>query len=297
MTSDGQSLIELTIPSREADIGGFNVRRLLPYVKRRMLGPFIFLDHMGPAQFGIGEGMDVRPHPHIGLATVTYLFEGEIIHKDTLGSNQAITPGAVNWMTSGHGISHSERTGVTERGHLHNVHGLQSWVALPKEFEEKAPEFFHHEASSMPHLDLNGVHLRVLSGEAYGMAAPTKIYSPMFYVEAKMKAGSSLELPAQYLERGAYIIQGNINIGGTKIQPQTLPVFLPRGPIKIEAETEAHLVLLGGEPLPEKRFIWWNFVSTSQERIEQAKQDWAEGRFGKIPGDDHEFVPLPPGGA
>lgn len=287
------SLIELTIPSREADIGGFHVRRLLPWVKRRMLGPFIFLDHMGPAQMGIGEGMDVRPHPHIGLATVTYLFEGEIIHKDTLGSDQAITPGAVNWMTAGQGISHSERTGADERGHLHNVHGLQSWVALPKECEEKAPEFFHHESSAIPYLELRGVTLRVIAGEAYGMTSPTKIYSPLFYVDVQMEAGASLELPPQYLERGAYVINGQVRVGADKIEPQTLPVFLPQGHVKIEADTKAHFVLLGGEPMSEKRFIWWNFVSTSQERIEQAKEDWTQGRFGKIPGDSQEFVPLP----
>lgn len=288
------TLIELTIPSRDTDLGGgFHVRRLLPYARRRMLGPFIFLDHMGPAKFGIGEGLDVRPHPHIGLSTLTYLFEGEIIHKDTLGSDQAITPGAVNWMTAGQGISHSERTGITERGHLHNVHGLQSWIALPKELEEKSPSFSHHEAGTIPFLDLKGVHLRVIAGNAYGMESPTQIYSPLFYVDAQMEEGSMLELPAQYMERGAYIISGSVEIGGTAIEPRTLPVFLPQGPIKIEARTQAHLVLLGGEPLPEKRFIWWNFVSTSQERIEQAKLDWAEGRFGKIPGDATDFIPLP----
>lgn len=287
------SLIELIIPPREKDLGGFSVKRLLPWTKRRMLGPFIFLDHMGPAQFAIGEGMDVRPHPHIGLATVTYLFEGEIIHKDTLGSDQAITPGDVNWMTAGQGISHSERTGTNERGHLHNVHGLQSWVALPKECEEKEPEFFHHATTAIPFLELRGVTLRVIAGEAYGMTSPIKIYSPLFYVDVNMQAGSSLELPAQYLERGAYIISGQVRVGSDKIEPQTMPIFLPQGHVKIEADTVAHLVLMGGEPLPEKRFIWWNFVSTSQERIEQAKEDWVHGRFGTIPGDAQEFVPLP----
>ena len=287
------SLIELTIPPREADIGGLNVRRLLPYAKRRMLGPFIFLDHMGPAQYGVGEGLDVRPHPHIGLATVTYLFDGEIVHRDTLGSNQTISPDAVNWMTAGHGISHSERTGADERGHLHGVHGLQSWVALPKEYEEKAPEFFHHDATSVPFLDLKGVRLRVIAGEAYGMSSPVKIHSPLFYVDVKMEAGATLELPPQYLERGAYIISGDVRVGGDSIPVHSLPVFLPQGHVKLEAASVSHLVLLGGEPLPEKRFIWWNFVSTSQERIEQAKHDWSEGRFGKIPGDDQEFVVLP----
>lgn len=293
MTIPPQSLIELTIPPREADIGGLHVRRLLPFVKRRMLGPFIFLDHMGPAQFGAGEGLDVRPHPHIGLATVTYLFDGEIIHKDTLGSDLPITPGAVNWMTAGAGISHSERTGTNERGHLHAVHGLQSWVALPKEFEEQQPEFFHHAASSIPQLELRGVTLRVIAGTAYGMTSPVQIHSPLFYVDVHIQPGATVDVPSEYSERGAYIINGRVRINHDPVEPHTLPVFLPQGTIKITAQTQAHLVLLGGEPLPERRFIWWNFVSTSQERIEQARQDWSAGRFGKIPGDDVEFVPLP----
>ncbi len=287
-------LIELTIPARDADIGGLPVKRLLPWAKRRMLGPFIFLDHMGPAHYGIGEGLDVRPHPHIGLATVTYLFEGALVHRDSIGSHQAITPGAVNWMTAGRGIAHSERTGLNERGHLHHIHGLQSWVALPKEFEDKAPEFFHVEAGALPHSDHNGVQIKLIAGEAFGMAAPTKTYSPLFYAEIKMQPGSTLEIPPPYRERGAYIISGQIRIGGEIIAPQTLPVFLPDGFVKIEADTQAHLVLLGGEPLPEKRFIWWNFVSSSQERIEQAKADWMAGKFGEIPGDLNDALSLPP---
>ncbi len=292
--ADEFPLIELTIPPRDADIGGLHVRRLLPWVHRRMLGPFIFLDHMGPAQYGIGEGLDVRPHPHIGLATVTYLFDGEIIHRDTLGSHQAITPGAVNWMTAGNGIAHSERTGTNERGHLHNVHGLQTWVALPKEFEEKSPEFFHYEADKLPFLELKGVQIKLIAGDAYGMTAPTKTYSPLFYAEVKMESGATLEVPPEHRERGAYIIQGDVRIGGQQAQPNTLPVFLPEGHVRIEADTAAHLVLLGGQPMPEKRFIWWNFVSTSRERIEQAKADWAAGKFGDIPGDLNDALPLPP---
>lgn len=286
-------LIELTIPAREADIGGLHVKRLLPWARRRMLGPFIFLDHMGPAQYGIGEGLDVRPHPHIGLATVTYLFEGEIIHRDSIGSHQAITPGAVNWMTAGKGISHSERTSMNERGHLHNVHGLQSWVALPREFEEKAPDFFHYEATALPERTHKGVHIKMIAGEAFGLHAPTTTYSPLFYAEVRMQPGSTLEIPPVYRERGAYIIAGQIRIGGEIVAPQTLPVFLPEGFVRIEADTEVHLVLLGGEPLPEKRFIWWNFVSSSQERIEQAKLDWISGKFGEIPGDLNDALPLP----
>ncbi|MDB5490553.1 MAG: pirin-related protein [Micavibrio sp.] len=288
------SLIELTIPAREADIGTFRVHRLLPYRNRRMVGPFIFLDHMGPAELGIGEGMDVRPHPHIGLATVTYLFDGEIIHRDTLGSNQLITPGDVNWMTAGSGISHSERTGAAERTHLHRVHGLQSWVALPKECEEKGAEFFHHGREVLPLAERNGVQLKIIAGEAYGSLSPVTTYSPLFYVEARMQPGSKLELPENYTERAVYVIAGRVRVGNTVIEPLTLPVFMPDGQVRLEADSDAHIILLGGEPLPEKRFIWWNFVSTSRERIEQAKHDWQEGRFGKIPGDETEYVPLPP---
>lgn len=287
------SLIELTIPAREADVGAFKVHRLLPYRSHRMVGPFIFLDHMGPAEMSIGEGMDVRPHPHIGLATVTYLFDGAIVHRDTLGSNQIITPGDVNWMTAGKGISHSERTGSSERSHVHKVHGLQSWVALPKECEEKAPEFFHHARAALPQAERTGVQLNVIAGEAYGARSPVSIHSPLFYVEARMQPGSSLELPDSFTERAVYVIEGRVRIGNTVIDLMTLPVLAPGERVILEADTLAHVMLLGGEPLPEKRFIWWNFVSTSQERIEQAKHDWLEGRFGKIPGDETEFVPLP----
>ncbi len=287
-------LIELTIPAREKDLGGFTVGRLLPWVNRRMVGPFIFLDHMGPATFGAGEGVDVRPHPHIGLATVTYLLDGEIIHRDTLGSNQAITPGAVNWMTAGSGISHSERTGVNERGHLHHVHGLQSWVALPKEFEENKAEFFHHAADSIPLAERRGAAMRVVAGSAYGVAAPVKIHSPLFYVDVVMEAGGTFDLPDEYRERALYLIEGSVRAGNARIAPRTMPVFAP-GRVTVEAETVSRLMLLGGDPLPEKRFIWWNFVSTSQDRIEQAKRDWREGRFGAIPGDEKDFIPLPDG--
>jgi hypothetical protein len=288
------SLIELTIPAREADIGGLAVRRLLPWQRRRMVGPFIFLDHMGPAHFGPGHGMDVQPHPHIGLSTVTYLFDGEIVHRDSLGSDLPIRPGAVNWMTAGRGIAHSERTGADERGRPHDVHGLQCWVALPREYEETAPAFSHFPATAIPQLDLNGVRLRVVAGAAFGMEAPAAIHSPQFYVEAKMNAGATLDLPAQYRERGMYVISGTVRAGGETVALHTLPVFEPGGTVRIEAVTDAHVMFLGGDPLPEKRFIWWNFVSTSPDRIEQAKADWQAGRFPLIPGDSTAFVPLPP---
>lgn len=287
------SLIQLTIPPREKDLGGFTVRRLLPYAERRMVGPFIFLDHMGPAHFAAHQGIDVRPHPHIGLATVTYLFEGEIFHRDTLGSEQSITPGAVNWMTAGRGIAHSERTTVEDRTRIHNMHGLQSWVALPKEHEEAAPEFHHHPAATLPKFSLPGVRLRLIAGSAYDHEAPVKIFSPLFYLEAQMDAGSTLALPNEYKERAIYVIEGKLQIGNALIEPKGLPVFAEDETITLEALAPTRVMLLGGDPFPEKRFIWWNFVSSSEERIEQAKEDWQSGRFGKIPGDDVEFIPLP----
>jgi redox-sensitive bicupin YhaK (pirin superfamily) len=285
--------VDLLITPRPHDIGGLEVRRVLPYAKRRMVGPFIFLDHMGPADFTPGEGIDVRPHPHIGLATVTYLFEGEITHRDTLGSFQVIKPGAVNWMTAGRGIAHSERTGVDERGRSHALHGMQSWVALPKEHEETAPEFFHYAADIVPELPLPGVTLRVIAGEAYGVRSPVKIYSPLFYVEAVMEAGAELFLPEQYAERAAYVVEGYIDANGEPIGARNMGVFTQDKRVMLTANTAARVMLLGGEPFPEKRFIWWNFVSSSEARIDQAKADWQAGRFGTVPGDEKEFIPLP----
>lgn len=287
------SKIDLTIIPREKDLGdGFIVHRILPYATRRMVGPFIFLDHMGPVQFKSGDGIDVRPHPHIGLATVTYLFEGEIIHKDTLGSDQAITPGDVNWMTAGRGIAHSERTGSDERGHLHNVHGLQSWVALPIDHEECEPEFFHHKSETLPEVNIPGIKLRIIAGTAYGQKSPAKIYSPLFYVEAKLAAGESLTLPKEYSERAAYVISGELETDGDVIKALSMAVF-EKGEAVIKAKTDTHVMLLGGEPFAEPRYIYWNFVSSSQERLDKAKLDWKEGRFGKVPGDENEFIPLP----
>ncbi len=287
------SLIELTIEPREKDLSGFSVRRILPFAKRRMVGPFIFLDHMGPAQFAAGHGMDVRPHPHIGLATVTYLFEGELFHRDTLGSAQEILPGAVNWMTSGRGIAHSERTGAEERARPHAAHGLQSWVALPKEYEEIAPEFHHHAADSLPEFTHKNVQFKLICGRALSHEAPVKVYSPIFYLEAHMPAGSSFTLPPEYRERALYLVSGKLRIAGNIISPLTLPIFEAGGDIRIEALEDSRLMLLGGEPFAEPRFIWWNFVSTSEDRIAQAKEDWQQGTFGTVPGDEKEFIPLP----
>lgn len=286
-------LIDLTIFPREKDLGGFTVRRILPYMKRRMVGPFIFLDHMGPAQFAANHGIDVRPHPHIGLATVTYLFEGEIIHRDSLGSNQAIRPGDVNWMTAGRGIAHSERTAVNERSRPHNVHGLQSWVALPKEYEELPPQFFHYNASKLPEFTIGKAAVKLIAGRAFKHESPVSIHSPLFYAEAILPAGARLTLPNEYRERALYLVEGQLKIGNIIIRSVTMPVFNAGETITITAELPSRIMLLGGEPLAEQRFIDWNFVSSSHERIEEAKADWANGKFPKIPGDDKEFIPLP----
>lgn len=286
-------LIDLTIEPREKDLGGFTVRRLLPYAKRRMVGPFIFLDHMGPAQFTAGHGIDVRPHPHIGLSTVTYLFDGEIHHRDTLGYDETITPGAVNWMTAGRGIAHSERTTADDQGRPHALHGIQSWVALPTSYEAIAPEFHHHAAATLPEFTLPGAQLKLIAGRAYGHEAPVATHSALFYLEVKLEAGAQLTLPADYRERALYLVSGRLRIGGATITPLSMPIFHPGDSVTLEALEPAHLMLLGGEPFTEQRFIWWNFVASSQEAIEQAKIDWETGKFGTIPGDDKEFIPLP----
>lgn len=287
------SLIDLTLTPRTKDLGGFKVGRLLPSGTRQMVGPFIFLDHMGPAHFSAGQGIDVRPHPHIGLSTVTYLFNGSILHKDSLGSSQLITPGSVNWMTAGKGIAHSERTELNERKHSHDAHGLQSWVALPKDLEEIPPSFHHHDSLRLPEFRIGDVSLKIIAGRGYGYEAPVEVYSPLFYLDVKMPPLSRLTLPKEYQERALYLIEGTVKIGNSLVKANTMPIFSPGETITIEALTHSHLMLIGGDPLPEKRYIWWNFVSTSQERIEQARIDWQEGRFHKIPGDDIEFIPAP----
>jgi redox-sensitive bicupin YhaK (pirin superfamily) len=287
------SMIDLNIISKPKDLGGFSVRRILPSAQRQMVGPFIFLDHLGPATFQPGEGINVRPHPHIGLATVTYLFQGELLHRDSIGSEQVITPGAINWMTAGRGIAHSERTTPKEKDKLHSAHGLQSWIALPKAYEEMPPEFHHHPADSLPEWAQAGVTLKLVAGSAYGYKAPVTIYSPMFYIEVKMQAGTHLKLPVEYRERAIYLIDGALRIGGANIAPKTMTVFMQGEAIILEAEMPTHLMLLGGEPLSEPRFIEWNFVSSSPERIAQAKADWKAGLFDKVAGDEIEFIPLP----
>jgi redox-sensitive bicupin YhaK (pirin superfamily) len=285
--------IDLVIPARPRDIGGFSVRRTLPAMQRRLVGPFIFWDHMGPTSLEPGHGMDVRPHPHVGLATVTYVFEGEIVHKDTLGSDRAIRPGAVNWMTAGRGIAHSERTGPEVRKRGSRVHGIQSWVALPLDQEETEPRFEHHPADTIPETSRDDVRLRILAGAAYGLTAPARVASPTFYVEATMPAGARLVLPEEHEERAAYVVEGEVACDGDGIEEAAMAIFRPRAELALEAKRPSRVMLLGGAPIGGSRHIWWNFVSSSKERIERAKRDWTEGRFGKIPGDDIEFVPLP----
>ena len=281
------------IDPRPRDLGGFTVRRLLPAAGNRMVGPFIFLDHMGPAVMERGHGMDVRPHPHISLATVTYLFEGEIIHRDTLGSELAIHPGDVNWMLAGRGIAHSERSSPEERARGVRLHGIQSWVALPTAHEEDAPAFAHHAARTLPKLRRDGAELTVIAGTAYGAESPVAVLSPTLYVDAHLEPGARLKVDKGHPQRAVHVAEGSARIGERRIGPGVMAVLRPGAEVTVEAVGPSRLMLLGGAPLDGDRHIWWNFVSSSKERIERAKDDWRSGRFGKVPGDDREFIPLP----
>lgn len=281
------------IEARARQIDDFTVGRLLPAAGQRMVGPFIFFDHMGPARLAPGHGMDVRPHPHINLATVTYLFEGAISHRDTLGSHQVIRPGEVNWMTAGRGIAHSERTPPELRAGGSPLHGIQLWVALPTAHEETAPAFHHHDANALPALELDGVRLRVLIGSAFGASSPVETFSPMFYVEAIVPAGAALPVPDGFAERGAYVVEGALSCGAERVDARHLALFAAGSSPVVRAERASRVMLIGGEPLDGPRHIWWNFVSSRAERIEEAKRDWAEGRFPTVPGDEIERIPLP----
>jgi redox-sensitive bicupin YhaK (pirin superfamily) len=286
-------VIELVIDQRRRDLGGFEVGRVLPHAQRRMVGPFIFLDRMGPAQFAAGmpRSVDVRPHPHIGLSTLTYLFEGEIMHRDSVGSEQPIRPGEVNWMVAGRGITHSERFERARR-EGGRMDGLQAWVALPKEHEETEPAFFHHAAVELPAFEESGVRRRLIAGAAYGARSPVRTHSPLFYVHCLLETGAREQLPAQYPERAAYVIEGKVEAGAQRYEEGQLLVFKAGVPADLKALGAAKLMLLGGEPVGE-RFIEWNFVSSSKARIEQAKADWRAARM-KLPVlDDREFIPLP----
>jgi redox-sensitive bicupin YhaK (pirin superfamily) len=287
--------IELLIQGRAHELGpGFAVRRVLPSVKRRMVGPFIFLDHFGPMTVPPGgDGMSVRPHPHIGLATVSYLFEGGIFHRDSLGYAQAIRPGDVNWMTAGSGIAHSERTEEEMKRTGFIMHGVQTWVALPHAQEETAPAFQHVPATDLPAWNEGESALRLIVGTYAGHTAPTTHYSPIFYVAAEMPAAARITVSPEHAERGVYVAHGSVVIGDRQIGVGDLAVLAPGAAVDVLARADgAKLMLLGGAPMDGPRHIWWNFVSSSKERIEKAKADWKEGRFAKVPGDP-EFIPLP----
>ncbi|MGN6521183.1 MAG: pirin family protein [Dokdonella sp.] len=283
----------LLIEPRLHDLGdGFSVRRVLPYRLRRHVGPFVFFDHIGPAELPPRRGLDVRPHPHIGLATVTYLFEGALGHRDSLGSVQVIRPGDVNWMTAGRGIVHSERTPPEERAAGHRMHGVQTWVALPREHEETAPEFLHYAASSLPEHEQDGVRLRVIAGRSFGMESPVRVFAPTLYAEARLERGATLRVPAEHEERALYVLAGDVRVGGEPLAPERMLVFAAGVDIEVFAGSAAHVMLCGGAPLDGERTIWWNFVSSDRARIERAKADWLAQRFGSVPGES-EFIPLP----
>jgi redox-sensitive bicupin YhaK (pirin superfamily) len=286
--------LETVIVSRTRDLGdGFEVRRALPSTRHRMVGPFVFFDQMGPTIMRPGRGLDVRPHPHIGLATVTYLFDGEIMHRDSIGSVQAILPGAVNWMTAGRGIAHSERTPSPVRAAGGPVFGIQAWVALPKRHEETEPGFIHHPAEDLPVVEGDGAVLRVIVGSVHGRRSPVATLSDMFYADASLAPGARIELPAEHEERAVYVAKGEATVAGETFATGQLLVFRPGDAVPIQASAEARILLLGGEPMDGPRHVWWNFVSSSKERIEQAKADWKASRFPLVAGDDKEFIPLP----
>jgi redox-sensitive bicupin YhaK (pirin superfamily) len=272
--------------------GGFLVRRAVPSIQARSVGPFVFVDHMGPAVFEPGRGIDVRPHPHIGLATVTFLWAGTIRHRDTLGSVQDISPGDVNWMTAGRGIAHSERSPQALRAQAHPAHGMQTWVALPRAHEETQPAFFHHAAAALPRVERPGVLLRVIAGRGYGLESPVEVYADTFNIAVDLDAGAETPIDEMHVERALYVLDGDAQLDGSDIPARQLVLLDPGVRHRLRAKTPLKAMLLGGEPLDGHRHVWWNFVSSSRERIEQAKQDWVDGRFGQVP-DETEFIPLP----
>ncbi len=288
--------IENLIIPRTSDIGGFQVRRALPTSRRRLVGPFIFFDRMGPALLRADEALDVKPHPHIGLSTVTYLFDGEIKHRDSLGTELVIRPGDINLMTAGRGIVHSERTPENLRGHPMSVSGLQTWLALPDDKEEIDPAFAHTAKESMPLIEADGATGRVVIGSFEGLGSPVSTFSDTLYVDLRLEPGRRFPFAAAHEERAIYILSGELVVSGDRFAADQLLVFRPGDNITLEAgEMGCHLMLFGGAALNSKRYIWWNFVSSSKERIETAKEEWRTGRFDIVPGDEEEFVPLPIG--
>ena len=283
--------IQTIIQPHVQDLGGFSARRLLPSDERTMVGPFIFFDHLGPAVFPPGKGVDVRPHPHINLATVTYLFEGALLHRDSLGTIQEIRPGEVNWMTAGKGISHSERSPQRDRNSQSTLHGLQTWVALPEESEETEPCFHHHPTTDIPTWETDGVTLKLIAGEAYGYGSPVKTFSPILYLDLQFPTGGSFTLTTSYRERAVYSVTPGIKVNGQPIEQHRLAILNPDQAVKITSDATGRCMVIGGEPLGV-RHKWWNFVSSRLERIEQAKQDWQDWKFGQVP-EETEFIPLP----
>ncbi|MFV8834421.1 pirin family protein [Aquisalimonas sp. APHAB1-3] len=295
----GVDAIETLIVPRARDIGGFEVRRALPAPKRQMVGPFIFFDQMGPAEFLTGNGIDVRPHPHIGLGTVTYLYDGDLHHRDSLGTDQVIRPGALNWMVAGRGVTHSERTSVVSREQASRLFGIQTWVALPDDKEEIAPAFEHHGQDRLPVIEDEGVRVQLLLGDAYGERAPATLYSDAFYADVQLAPGALFPLPDNHQDRGLYVIDGAVTIAGQRFDRAQMMVFRPGDRITVAAgEQGARLMILGGATLGGPRYIWWNFVASSKERIEEAKrqwqaEQWGAGLFDLPPKDRDEHVPLP----
>ena len=286
--------VELVVLPRTGDIGGFEVKRALPSQDKRMVGPFVFWDQMGPGKFDAGVGLDVRPHPHIGLSTVTFLFDGTMGHKDSLGNDLVIAPGAVNLMTAGKGIVHSERSDPASRAVASELYGIQSWLALPADQAEVDPAFDHYPADTIPVIDKDGVIITVIIGMAYGATSPVKMAHPTLYLETKLPAGTTLPLEIRYEERALYVVEGEIEIDGSRFGESQLVVIKPGAALDYKAKSDAHVMVLGGDTMDGPRLLWCNFVGTSKDRIRQAAIDWEAGRFPGVPGDDEEFIPLPP---
>ncbi len=284
--------IEQMIQPHEKDHGGFVVRRLLPAAAHKRVGPFIFFDHLGPATFAAGTGMDVRPHPHIGLSTLTYLFEGQVVHRDSIGKVQLIEPGAVNWMTAGRGIVHSERTPDALRATGFEIHGIQIWIALPDGAEEVEPSFTHHPAASLPRIERAGTSLTLIAGAAFGERSPVPTHSALFYLHAEASAGAQIPLPDEPAERAIDVVSGAVDVAGTRVARGQMAIIAAAVAPTLTALSASRVMLLGGEPLASDRTVWWNFSSSSKARIDTAKEDWRSGRFASVPGET-EFIPLP----
>ena len=295
-TKDGGACpdaVDMVIVPRTADLGNFEVRRVLPFRNKRMVGPFIFWDEMGPGEFLTGEGIDVLPHPHIGLSTVTFLTQGTLEHRDSVGSHQVIEPGAVNLMRAGQGIVHSERTGATVRENASKLAGIQCWLASPEATEDAEPSFHHTPQAELPSLSAEGAHVRVILGEAYGLRSPVELDWSTVYVDVELEAGAKLPITAEYEERAIYVIDGSLAVEGVDYSTQRMLVLKPGHDMTLTARTHCRFMILGGAVMDGPRYIYWNFVASSRERIEEAKERWREQRFPEVPGDDEEFTPLP----